>query len=165
MRRKPVEMIWSRPRMMSKWSSGMVSRFWGKIPIKKTNQRNPEIRVSLSSESREHLRILVQKSRRTVITGSDWGQIIENWGSQKTWPDRAKLSIKCLKHVEWIKLFTQKQKQTEKQLINQEILKIDLQREGQSKRDQGMRKFVSFSSLQNYCVLFSSSSFSQIKIV
>jgi hypothetical protein len=35
--------------------------------------------------------------------------------------------------VEWIKLFTQKQKQSEKQLINQEILKVDLQRGGQSK--------------------------------
>jgi hypothetical protein len=57
--------------------------------------------------------------------------------------------------VEWIKLFTQKQKQTEKQLINQEILKINLQREGQSKERSGDEKiwFILFSS-ELLCVIF-----------
>ncbi len=50
--------------------------------------------------------------------------------------------------MEWIKLFTQKQKQTEKQLIKQEIFKIDLQREGQSKERSSDEKiwFILFSS-------------------
>jgi hypothetical protein len=58
--------------------------------------------------------------------------------------------------VEWIKLFTEKQKQTEKQLINQEILKIDLQREGQSKERSSDEKicFILFSSELLCVILF-----------
>jgi hypothetical protein len=58
--------------------------------------------------------------------------------------------------VEWIKLFTQKQKQTEKQLINQEILKIDLQRDGQSKERSSDEKiwFILFSSELLCVILF-----------
>ncbi len=58
--------------------------------------------------------------------------------------------------MEWIKLFTQKQKQTEKQLINQEILKIDLQREGQSKERSSDEKiwFILFSSESLFVIHF-----------